>query len=106
MLGNCSTATFLLVFTSKLDARLCAESIAFYSGEHREAAIAGSRLEALVATSRLRLAWEASLSLWQNGYTCVRNRLSNAAHVCEHSCTTREAHTGTDSATIDREAQY
>ena len=49
----------------------CIESIAFYNGEHRESAIAGSRLEALVVTSRLRLAWEAGLTLWQNAYTCA-----------------------------------
>jgi putative ATP-binding cassette transporter len=45
------------------------ESIAFYNGEHREAAIAGSRLAALVATMRLKIAWEAALSLWTNGYS-------------------------------------
>ena len=49
---------------------MCAESIAFYNGEHRESAIAGSRLESLITISRLRLAWEAGLSLWQNAYTC------------------------------------
>ena len=46
-----------------------AESIAFYNGEHREAAITGSRLESLVATTRRKLAWEAGLSLWTNAYT-------------------------------------
>mmetsp|Transcript_14977 Transcript_14977/g.45203 ORF Transcript_14977/g.45203 Transcript_14977/m.45203 type:complete len:636 (-) Transcript_14977:410-2317(-) len=46
-----------------------AESIAFYNGEHREAAIAGGRLAALVAITRLKIAWGAALSLWTNGYS-------------------------------------
>ena len=45
------------------------ESIAFYGGEHRESAIAGSRLASLVGTTRRKLAWEAGLSLWTNAYT-------------------------------------
>ncbi len=46
-----------------------AESIAFYNGEHRESAIAGRRLAVLVATTRLKIRWEAVLSLWTNCYS-------------------------------------
>ncbi|KAK9809945.1 hypothetical protein WJX72_002230 [[Myrmecia] bisecta] len=46
-----------------------AESIAFYSGEAREAAIATSRLILLINTLRLKLAWEAGLAIWTNCYS-------------------------------------
>ncbi len=41
-------------------------------GKHhgcREAAIAGSRLLSLVATTRRKINWEAGLSVWTNAYT-------------------------------------
>ena len=57
---------------------LAPESIAFYNGEHREAAIAGGRLAALVATTRLKIAWEAALSLWTNGYSYATVRCGNS----------------------------
>lgn len=58
-----------------LDSARIAESIAFYNGEHREAAIAGGRLAALVAITRLKIAWGAALSLWTNGYSYATVRL-------------------------------
>ena len=46
----------------------CAESIAFYRGEHREAEIAGGRLRTLVDISRVKIRLKMFLSLWQNLY--------------------------------------
>ena len=51
---------------------LCpAESIAFYSGEAREALVASGRLGRLVAVLRARLAWELGLGVWTNCYSYV-----------------------------------
>ena len=46
----------------------CAESIAFYRGEHREAEIAGGRLRKLVEISRAKIRLKMLLALWQNSY--------------------------------------
>eukprot|EP00887_Chlorella_sp_A99_P007088 scaffold2.g7088.t1 len=45
-----------------------AESVAFYRGDQREAAVAARRLGAVVTTTLLSVAWQAWLSLWQNVY--------------------------------------
>ncbi len=42
------------------------ESIAFYSGEHRESTIAASRVSLLIHTLRRKVLWLAGLNLWQN----------------------------------------
>lgn len=50
--------------------RFCsAESIAFYTGEVREAGVASGRLASLVSLARLRIKWSAWLSLWTNCYS-------------------------------------
>ena len=48
---------------------LLAESIAFYSGEAREASMACRALALLVSTAQKRLAWALGLSLWANAYS-------------------------------------
>ena len=45
------------------------ESIAFYVGEAREAAVASGRLLDLVSITRIKLLWGAGLSCWTNLYT-------------------------------------
>ncbi|PSC70542.1 ABC transporter ATP-binding [Micractinium conductrix] len=45
-----------------------AESIAFYSGDQREAELARTRLARVIATIFGKVRWEAYLSLWQNTY--------------------------------------
>lgn len=49
--------------------REAAESVAFYSGEAREAGVSHARLAAAVHAALRRVAWEAGLALWVNAYS-------------------------------------
>ena len=49
-----------------------AESVAFYRGDQREAAVAAGQLGAAVAVTVRRVAWQAGLALWQNIYRWAR----------------------------------